>query len=319
MKIWDIIKEDFEPKQPLEEGWKENIMATIIGVAGLFGNLKAQNKLPEPTKINVNQQISGDSIKLDFGKLFSSGKYVFSKDESEMLKSELRKLGAQMIKNPSADFTVEIVSSESRVSNYDMEPTSPTYKQPLKPGQLAEKRAETARFILSSFIEELKKDGVFTGNVNFVLPPKILVGDVPWPSTDANGIQKKSDHPDYTKDQFVYANVKLAKSKTATYDPFAAYSDRGEAIYFNNKLFGMAFTPTRETKDIKTAGNLNTGYQNVLFKVVKPDTPLKGDKNEKGVYQKTYLIPSDWWNKNVIYKKLTQDNIDYITSHFEVK
>ena len=167
MKIWEIIKEDFEPQQPLEEGWRENIMATVISVAGLFGSLKAQNKLPATTDVSVNQQVKGDSIKLDFGRLFHSGKYIFSKDEGELLRTELRKLGSQILKNATSDFTVEIVSSESRVTNYDMEPTSPTYKQGLKPGELAAKRAETARFILSNFIEELKKDGVFTGNVNF--------------------------------------------------------------------------------------------------------------------------------------------------------
>ena len=77
MKIWEIIKEDFEPQQPLEEGWRENIMATVISVAGLFGSLKAQNKLPATTDVSVNQQVKGDSIKLDFGRLFHSGKYIF--------------------------------------------------------------------------------------------------------------------------------------------------------------------------------------------------------------------------------------------------
>lgn len=313
MKIWEIIKEDFEPKQPLEEGWKENILATVISVASIFGSLKAQDRVPTATNVSVNQQIKNDSVRLDFGRLFPSGKYVFSKDESELLKGELRKLGNQILKNPTADFNVEIVSSESRVTNYDMEPTSPTYKKPLKSGELAQKRAETARFILANFIEELKKDGVFKGKVNFVLPPKVLIGDVPWPSADG---QKKSNDPSYTKDQYVYANIKVANSK-ASVDPYAAYSETGEDIYFNNKLFGIIFTPTRETQNVNQAGSKNTGYENVLFKTVKPDTPLRRNKDEQGVYLKTYVIPSAWWNQNVMNRKLTKDNIDYIVSHFE--
>jgi hypothetical protein len=320
MKIWDIIKEDFEPKQPIEEGWKENVLATVISVAGIFGNLKAQNKIPADTNISVNQQVKNDSIKLDFGKVFHSGKYIFTQDESETLKGELRKLGAHLLKNQTSDFTIELVSSESRVPNYDMEPSSQTYKHRLEPGELAQKRAETARFILANFIEELKKDGVFTGKVNFVLPPKILIGDVPWPSSDANtGVQKKASDQSYTKDQYVYANVRIVNKKEAEYDQFAAYADIGEGIYFNNKLFGMVFVPSRETSDIKDAGNKNTGYQNLLFKIVKPETPISGNKNDKGAYLKSYIIPWQWWNQNITHKKLTKDNIDYIVSHFEVK
>lgn len=314
MKIWDIVKEDFDGTQQVDEGAKENLMALVFSVASMFGGLKAQDKLPSKTDMSVTQTIDKDSIKLDMGKLFGSGKYQFNKSDSTKLANELKKLGTKIAENPNADFVIEVVSSESRVPNYDAEPSSPTYKKQLEVGQLAEKRAQTAMLILKTFTEELKKEGVLKGDIKFVLPPTVRIGDVSWPSVDPSSKKELTkDDSLYTKDQYVYANVKILPV-----NKFQAYSDMGEQIYVGDKLYGFAFFATRDTKNKAVAGTKNTGYENVLFKMVKPNKAVSGKKDSAGDYIGTYLIPWEWWNKNVHYKRLTPENIEDL-KQFEVR
>jgi len=318
MKIWDIIKEDFEPKQQIKEGWKENILATVIGVASLFGNVKGQDKAQNTANISVSQQVTNDSITLDIGRVFKSGKYLLSDEDYKALAVELRKFGNKVLKNPTSDFLIEIVASESKVPNYDMEPSSPTYKQELDTRVLSEKRVEPVQFALINFINLLKKDGVLKGNVKFV-EPTILIGDAPWPMVDkSTGVKKDADDPIYTKDQYVFVKIKIEPNKDVKTVPFNAYADIGEAIYLNGKTIGLAFTSSRGSQDVTKSGNKNTAYENVLFKMVKPDTPLSGRKDEKGVYTKSFVIPSDWWNSHISNKTLTEDDLNYIVANFDV-
>lgn len=318
MKMWDIIREDFESSNNLNEGWKDNIMATIFGIASIFGGLKAQNKTLPADSVNVSQQMKNDSIKLDIGRFFESGKYSFTKADSKSLGEELRKLGNEILKNPNSEFIVEIVSSESRVPNYDKEPSSPTYNQELPEGELATRRAQTVQFVLETFVKELKENGVLKGEVKFVTPPTIRIGKATWPSINPETMKRRvwSD-PMYKADQYVYANIKINPNKV---DPFSAFAEMGEPIYRhdNKQLFGILFYDTKKTDKISVSGNLNTAYQNVLLKTVKPNTAISGKKNDPNVYLKSYIIPFEWWNSNVHYG-LTEANIDYITSHFEVK
>jgi hypothetical protein len=316
MKIWNIVKEDFEPKL-VNEDWKKNVLATVIGISSLFGNVKAQNKLSGD--INVTQSVKNSFVKLDIGKVFESGRYRFDKREENILSSELRKFGAEILKNPTADFIIEIVSSESRVTNIDMEPESSTYKNKLDTGVLANKRAETARYILENFVAELKKSGVLKGNVTFVTPPVILIGDTPWPSINPSTKQKRTSNDSlYTKDQFVYANIEIISKKSNT-TKYSIYSEKGEPIYFNQRLIGFVFYESRKSKDISKSGNENESYNSVLFKTVVKDKQVSGNKSEN-VYLKTFIIPWEWWNKNVDPSHAFSEKIyNYILNNFEVK
>jgi hypothetical protein len=74
----------------------------------------------------------------------------------------------------------------------------------------------------------------------------------------------------------------------------------------------MAFYPSRATADITKGGGLNTAAQDVLLRLVKPNTPLSGKINEPGVYTQDHKIPSDEWNKtvgtsHVVTNKMLQD------------
>lgn len=312
MKIWDVIREEFEP-QPLEEGWKNNVLATVLAVSSMFNSAKAG--APNPTdSVSISQQQLGDSMRLDVSKLFQSGQYLFHPDDEKAVKEELMRLGKEIQKNPTGDFAVQVVSSESQVPNFDGEPESPTYKQRLDTMDLTNKRAQTVNFILKNFTDDLKKKGVLKGNVTFT-EPKLLVGKTPWDP------KLGKDNQIYKKDQFVVVDIKLGKGHTAqANDPYAAFAEMGEKITFNNHAIGMLFYPSRQTADPSQAGDQDTRYQNVLFKVLKPESELgqgfRGKKSEN-VYNQSYIIPWEWWNKNVFNSTLTQEQIAYIKSNFK--
>ena len=57
----------------------------------------------------------------------------------------------------------------------------------------------------------------------------------------------------------------------------------------------------------------------VLFKTVIKDKKVTGNKNEN-VYLKTFIIPWEWWNKNVDPSHAFSEKVyNYILSNFEVK
>lgn len=318
MKIWDIVKEDFEGKQPLEEDWRKNLLAVALSVATMLGNVKGQDKGPAANGVNISQQVKDSTMKLDLSKLFTSGKYRFDANDNQAIQNQLRAFGKQVLANPTSDFTIQIVSSESQVTNFDAEPSSPTYKQQLGKGDLAKKRAETVNVLLSDFANQLKKEGVLKGDVKFTTP-KILIGDVPWDG----GKKLSKDDPSYTKDQYVFANIQIKKgasglNKTPN-DPFAAFADMGEIVYNGNQAYGMIFYPTRDTKNIQNQGGLNTQQQDVLLRTVKPNTQLSGKKDQQGVYTGNFVIPAKWWNANVANNHLTPEQVQYVTSNFAAK
>lgn len=310
MKIWDIVKEDFEGKEPLEEGWKTNILAAAISLATMFGKASAQ-KGPNQGNVELQQQMQGKTISLDLGKFFQSGKYQFNDQDKQAIEGELRNFGKIVLASPTSDFTIQIISSESQVPNYDAEPNSPTYKQPLKQGQLAQKRAEAVMQLLKTFADELKKNGTLKGEVKFV-DSKVQVGNTPWDP------KLGKDNEAYQKEQFVKANIQVSKgSGTVTPgggggDKYAAFASRGEEVYAGHNMFAMIFYPTKATASATDNGALNTGQQDVLLRKVKPNTALTGNRNEQGVYTQDFLIPKQWWNKNVFNNTLSPKNLQDI-------
>jgi hypothetical protein len=324
MKIWDIVKEDFEStQQPIDEGWKTNILAAAISLATMFGKANAQKGPNAQPNVELSQQMQGKTLSLDLGKFFQSGKYQFNEQDKQAIEGELRSFGKIVLASPTSDFTIQIVSSESQVTNYDAEPNSPTYKQPLKKGELAQKRAESVMQLLKTFADELKKNGTLKGNVNF-LESKVEIGKTPW-----DGKLSKDD-PKYQAEQFVKANIQVSKgSGTVTPgggngDKFAAFASRGEQVFAGHNMYAMIFYPTKATSSVTDNGALNTGDQDVLLRQVKKDTPTNGDRNQKGVYLGDngqggdYIIPKAWWNKNVFNNTLNAQNIKDI-QQFAVK
>src|ERR1044072_532804 len=282
MKIWDIVKEDFEStQQPIDEGWKTNIFAAAISLATMFGKASAQKGPNAQADVAMSQQMQGKTVSLDLGKFFQSGKYQFNDQDKQAIEGELRNFGKLVLASPTSDFTIQIVSSESQVPNYDAEPNSPTYKQPLKQGQLAQKRAESVMQLMKTFADELKKNGTLKGDVKFV-DSKVQVGSTPWDP------KLGKDNPKYQGEQFVKANIQVSKGSGTSVtpgggnpDPYAAFASKGEEVYAGHNMFGMIFYPTKATASQTQNGALNTQKVDVLLRKVKPNTPTYGQRNEK--------------------------------------
>lgn len=276
IKLLDILHE--VEQERIEEGWKENILATAIAASSLFGGAKGQGVQKNKEVPGITQQATSNVLTLDFGSIFPSGRYKIKGDNEKDLLDMLEKIGKYIYKNPNSDYKVEILSSESQVPNYDAEKTG---KPELKVKELAEKRAETAKEYIEEYFNRLKRMGGFKGKLDVVTAP-VKIGSVKFKS----GVDNKDD-PKYTKDQYVKLKISAETTATQT-DPFEAYAKKGEAIYKGNNLIGRVFYKTRQSADISKQGNVDTGTEDVLFRILKPDT--------QGDYIKAYAVPSEVWN-----------------------
>jgi hypothetical protein len=297
MKVSDLkqlIREELDTakkKYPqLNEGWKENIIALTMAAAGAIGSAKGQarddfnspklnalNKGAITTVVNTNQK---DTLKLDFGAEFSSGRYSFNKDNIGDLVDKLNQI-AQFIKaHPGAKFIIEILSSESKVPNFDMEPGSDTYKQRLQVGDLANKRAQAMQVALNTFSKKLNEKGI---NANFdITQPKTNVGGPDWKQGDNPNDKKFVEH------QFVKVNIIAGgdQQKTAS---FTGFAKDGQSVFSGNALAGIAYFRTSQTGDINQQGNVDGGHEDMLFRFVDRMGKFTGED---------YLVPSKWWNDN---------------------
>ena len=283
----------------LEEGWKENILAMAVAASSMFGNVKGQSiDKQQPT---TTQQANSPSLNISLGSIFPSGRYIISGQNKNQLIEKLSELGEYVTKNPSLDYKIEIISSESQVPNYDAEKPN---KPKLEVGELAKKRADVANYAINTFINDLKKNGKLTGNILITIPP-VLIGKEKFVSGKDN-----KDDAKYTKDQFVTIRITASKNNNLT-NEYSAYSHIGEEMYMGNRAVAIAFTPSRKTADITKSGNLEN-KQTVLLRMVKKDTPLSGNINQKGVYIRDYKIPADEWYKvigttHTLEPKMLQD------------
>jgi len=280
------IVEQIQQEQ-LEEGWKENILAAAIAASSIFGNAKGQTKID--TKPGIEQSVTKQGpLNIDFGAAFPSGRYLIQGETEKMVVDKLEELGKHIIKNPSADYKIKIISSESQVPNYDAEKPG---RVKLDTGKLAKNRATVLNIAIEKFVEDLKKQGILQGNVSIEVAP-ILIGKEKFKS----GVDNKDDAK-YTKDQFVKAEVTAIPG-----DKYKAYSERGERVFMNGKAYAMIFYPTSKTTTKSSAGQLDTRYQDVLLKKInlskleKAGRSLNPSINAPDQYTATYKIPWDQWN-----------------------
>ena len=292
IKLEDLLKE--AEQERLEEGWKENIMAAVIAVAGMFP-AKAQKAAPTADKPGITQTVDQGSLKVDMGTLFPSGKYII-RDEAG-LKKVLAQISNYISKNPTAGYKVEIISSESKVPNVDAEKPN---KPRVDTGYLATRRAEAVKFAMDEFAKEIKETGAFKGSLTTDTDIKVAQGP-DWNPAEGD----KSTDSKFTEHQYVKIIVTAIPKSDKTTADYSAYSNRGEVMHKINpksgakEAFAMAFYATKASKDVKDQGGLDTRYQDVLLKTIKRNTSLAGTKDEQGVYTATYLIPSSVWNSTV--------------------
>ena len=291
-ELLEILKEEANilfTENNLAEGWKENIIAASIAVAGMFGTVKGQAQIKNDPEVKSIMQNQSGEIKIPVGSLFQSGRYALN--DKEAIKEKLKEIGAFLQKNPEASFDISIVSSESLVPNKDVDggeigkdsKGNPIYNN-LPSGELAKKRAEAATAMMKSFIENMKKTGNFSGQADFNTP-EILIGKTKFDPKKGD----KSTDDKFTKEQYVNIIVKLKpSSKTAD---FGVKAKEGEYVHDeNNKTIGRIIYKSRDSKSEKEQGGKNTGYEDSYFK----------EMDDMGKYTgKEYMIPTDWFNKNI--------------------
>lgn len=282
IKLLDLIKESQE--QPIEEGWKENVMALALTAASLVGGGKAAKgqdilqKQPVATT-NVYKQTK-DTLNLNFGTNFKSGKYTFDQKSTDDLTSKLAAIGNFIKNHPNSDFKINIVSSESKVPNYDMEPSSANYKAKLDTGELANRRATSMKFAIQTLINKLKEEGINTGKVTFE-PSQTLVGGPDWKQGMSPSDSKFTDH------QFVKFRI---VSEDKGFD-FSAFSKQESVFYDVNKhITAIVFDRTRETYDVTTQGNVDYSHGDKLVRFVNGNTGK--------FIGEDYLVDGLWWNQN---------------------
>lgn len=291
-ELLHILQEEAEilfKENNIDEGWKENILAAALAVSGLFGSTKGQAQVKNDPEVKKIIQTDKNNLTVPIGSLFQSGRYTFTDKES--IKEKLKEIGAFLQKYPDAPFDISIESSESQVPNKDVDAGSigkddqgkPEYKR-LEKGELAKKRAETATFLIKSFVENMKKTGNFKGNVSFG-NPDVKIGKTTF---NPSGGDKSTDDK-FTKEQFVNIIIKL-KGNANTAD-FEVKAKPGEYVHNeNDKTIGRIFYKSRSSDDIKDQGSKNTGKEDAYFREMDDIGKFTG---------KEYKIPSDWFNSNI--------------------
>lgn len=257
---------------PLEEGWKENLMATIMAVASTLGGVKGMNKTSANTDNVQTQMIQNPEVVIPFSSAFQSGKYLPQSMDNRQMSIMLEKLGEFLMSHPGADIEINIHAGESQVPNRDAESGGGV----LKRGELASKRAQSIETVLQNAVNVFRKNGANIGKINFV-QPEIKIGETPYKQGDS------PRDPKFTKEQYVDIHVKV-KSETPKQTVTPAKSEwdgnRYESIYNSNgALIGTLYYKVQRGPN-----------SDMLFVMIGKDGKPTGEK---------HVIPSDWRNKNI--------------------
>ena len=281
IKLVNLLKEIEQERreQQLEEGWKENIIAAAMAASMLVGGVKGQSSdggIGGKAGIEMKTQQGPGPLDVNFGTAFPSGRYIIKGEAQGTLESKLGEIAKYIEQNPNADYTIEIISSESQVPNYDAEKPG---RVKLDTGELAEKRATVLNVAIKALTQKLKEDGKLKGNVNIKIAP-VLIGSEKFKS----GIDNKDDAK-YTKDQFV--NIKVTATTKDIPPPTTRFSSQGEPMHMGNETVALAFYSI----------DGDPGYKDILLKIVKRNTALSGKIDQSGVFTQSYLIKAADWNK----------------------
>ena len=209
--IFEALKTN---KSNLNEDWKKNVIAAAFALSSVLGG-KANTNIKDSTDNHiVSVNTKSDSLKIPIGTLFQSGKYTFQNTDENQIYDKLKQIGEFIKAHENSQFAIDIVSSESQVPNKDAENVTkdkagnPIYKR-LDKGVLAQKRAETAKFMISTFLSQLDKNHLIQGDVH-INDPKILIGN----TTYTQGDDPKDNK--FTQEQYVNIIIHIVGSTKNT-------------------------------------------------------------------------------------------------------
>jgi hypothetical protein len=238
---------------------------------------------------------------VDFGNGFESGQYKISPNYEQTVNGKVQQILDYIKGKNIKDFKVVITPGESKVTN------QPPFQVK---GSLASARSTELKNYLTPIFQK-----------SFSIPivieiAKPIIGQTPWDPKTGN-----KDDAKYKAEQFVKVSIILTTQITPTptppvENPYKITALDKESIFFptqySNYLGAFAQYPTRESSDIKDAGNLNTGTQDVTLKIIKKDTvPFQ--------VTDVYLVPFAWWNNRTAAttNSLYPEDLDYIKKNFK--
>lgn len=231
-------------------------------------------------KLYLKEQLESDKT-VEFGNVFPSGQHTLSKEFSDDVNQKVQELVAYIKGKNLKNFSITINSGESRVTNqYPF----------ITPGSLAEARANSLKSYLEKVLPKLLG---FNPKITITEP---VIGTTPYK------IGYDKDDPKYTREQFVNATI-----VTDSTPDIKQKSSVGEPIYLNGRLIALIDTKSRDSKSVSDVGNLDIPRTDLDFKVVKPDSTI---------VDKTYKVPWQWWNENMVTNRISQENYDYIINNF---
>jgi len=248
----------------------------------------------------VKEQLTPNTpFTVDFENAFDSGQYNFTPKYMNVVNDSVIKISDYIKDKNLKDFKLVITPGESQV------PNPKGFEQK---GSLAMERAKVLKKYLETALPPIL-------NMN----PQIeisepVIGTTKW--DDRLG----KDNDVYKKEQFVKVsiilNTKTTLIPTPIESPYKITASDKVSIYFplngSSYLGALAHYPTRDSSNIKNAGSLDTGIQDVTLKVIKKDTvPFQ--------VTDVYQIPFDWWNnrQGASTNVLNPQDLEYIKKNFK--
>jgi len=251
--------------------------------------------------VNEQQQPTVTPFTVDFGNGFESGQFKMSPNYEQIVNGKVQQILDYIKGKNIKNFKVVITPGESQVTN------QPPFQVK---GSLASARATELKNYLTPIFQK-------SFSVPIVIETtKPIIGQTPWdPKTG------KKDDPKYKAEQFVKVSIVLTTQitpiKTPPVEtPYKITAKDSNEIYFptaySSYLGAFAQYPARQSSDIKDAGNLNTGVQDVTLKIIKKDTvPFQ--------VTDVYLIPFAWWNNRTAAETnfLQPQDLEYVKKNFK--
>ena len=237
---------------------------------------------------------------IDFETAFPSGQYNFTPKYMNVVNDSVTKISDYIKGKNLKDFKLVITPGESQV------PNPKGFEQK---GSLAMKRAEVLKKYLETSLPPILN---MSPQIEISAP---VIGTTKW--DDRVG----KDNDVYKKEQFVKVSVVLNTKSIPPPPPpvetqYKVTAKDSEEIYFktqySNYLGAFAQVPSRLSTNIRDAGALDTGRQDVTLKIVKKDTvPFQ--------VTDVYLVPFSWWNNRIAAETnaLYPQDLEYIKKNFK--
>jgi hypothetical protein len=246
----------------------------------------------------VKEQLTPNTpFTIDFENGFDSGQYNFTPKYMNVVNDSVTKISDYIKGKNLKDFKLVITPGESQV------PNPKGFEQK---GSLAMERAKVLKKYLETSLPPILN---MSPQIEISAP---VIGTTKW--DDKLG----KDNDVYKKEQFVKVSVVLDTKNIPipVETPYKITASDKESIFFptqySSYLGAFAHYPTKDSSNIKNAGNLNTGIQDVTLKVIKKDTvPVQ--------VTDVYQIPFDWWNnrQGASTNVLNPQDLDYIKKNFK--